>query len=61
MEDDGLEDQPTQHNRRITDLQREEIDVQREILHAINRWHFTTLWIAIVLTAYITLKLTGVE
>jgi hypothetical protein len=36
--------------KEITDLQQEEIDVQRAILKAINRWQITTLYIAVLLT-----------
>lgn len=48
-------------NRKITDLQKEEIDVQREILGAIRKWHLTSVYIAVILTIYLGLRLVGVN
>lgn len=48
-------------NSKINELQREEIDVQREILRVMYRWSLSMMYISALLTVWFVLKILGVR
>jgi hypothetical protein len=42
-------------------LHKEEIGVQTEILQVLRRWYLTSVYIAVILTLFVALRLSGVK